>query len=394
LKTTVWILGDQLTPAAASLAGMTADRTVVLMIESLGRAGKLAYHKQKLTFLWSAMRHFAMELRALGYTVDYYTAQPAFKPALQQHIETYHPQGFRLMEPAEYSGGRKLPAMLQSMGLHVELVPNNMFVSDRAEFRQWAAGRKTLVMETFYRRMRHRTGLLMDGTKPAGGEWNYDKENRERPAAGHRFPEIPTYAPDAITRDVMELVERVFPDNFGSLTNFWLPVTRRDTRSFFADFLENRLDMFGPYEDAVVTGERALYHSLLSTLLNVGLLEPLELCRQAESRYLAGQARLNSVEGFIRQIIGWREFVYQLYWLHMPGYPDRNHLSATLPLPEFYWSGDTDMACVAEAITMLHRYGGEPPYTATDDYRKFCPDCRGESAGCERVVLAGLCRCF
>jgi deoxyribodipyrimidine photolyase-related protein len=232
-----------------------------------------------------------------------------------------------------------------------------MFLSDRADFARWAKDKTTLLLESFYRRMRRQTELLMAGGEPEGGEWNYDKQNRERPPVGHQFPEVPRYQPDEITRQVMAQMEREFPGNFGELEPFWLPVTRADATAFFEDFLDNRLDLFGPYEDAIVTGEPAMYHSLLSSLLNIGLLEPLELCRRAEERYHEGRARLNSVEGFIRQIIGWREFVYQVYHHHMPGYLETNYFEADLPLPDFYWTGETDMFCIADAVKTLQQYG-------------------------------------
>ncbi len=356
-KITVWILGDQLTPDISSLADLDPAACDILMIESLSRARALPYHKQKLTFIWSAMRHFAEELRELGYTVDYYEAQPTLKAALDEHLDKHQPAQFRLMETAEYGRAARLADLLEAQGLEVEITPNNMFLSDREDFAEQAEGKKQLLLENFYRRMRRQTGLLMADDDPAGGEWNYDKENRQTPPADHTFPSMPRYEPDEITQAVMDLVEREFPDNFGELDSFWLPVTRAQANDFFEDFLDRRLDLFGPYEDAIVMGQPSLYHSQISPLLNVGLLEPLDLCRRVEARYQAGQARLNSVEGFIRQIIGWREFLYQVYHLQMPGYLQTNHFGADLPLPDFYWSAETDMACVADAVTTLQKYG-------------------------------------
>ena len=356
-KTTIWILGDQLNPEISSLAGIDKAECVVLLIESLARARQRPYHKQKLVFIWSAMRHFAQELRELGYQVDYYEAQPNLKTGLKAHFKKYRPGRLRLMETAEHGRSGHLAGIIETYNIPVDLTPNNMFLSRQAEFAHSARNKKSLVMENFYRQMRRRTGLLMKGDKPEGGQWNYDKLNRQRPPADHIFPQIPRYAPDQITKGVIELVKREFSEHFGELDHFWLPVTRQDAHHFAHDFFENRLDLFGPYEDAIVVGQPGLYHSLLSPLLNVGLLEPLELCRQAEARYKARQARLNSVEGFIRQIIGWREFMYQVYHLQMPDYLKANHFKADLPLPDFYWSGETDMRCVAEAINNLRVYG-------------------------------------
>ncbi len=354
---TAWILGDQLSLTGAALAAIDKDRDVVLMIESLGRARRRPYHWQKLVFVWSAMRHFAEELEGQGYTVDYHRWQPGAAPALQAHLDRHHPSRLYLMDTAEHGRAAALSALAKRLGAAIEVTPNNLFLSDRAAFQEWALGKKTLIMETFYRRMRRQTGLLMDGNDPEGGAWNFDKENRERPPAGHDFPTIPRYEPDAITRGVIDYVNAEFAGHFGEPGDFAWPVTRADAAAFAADFLARRLDLFGPYEDAIVVGERALYHSLLSPLINVGLLDPLALCRQAEQRYYAGQARLNSVEGFIRQLIGWREFVYQVYHLAMPGYPARNFLDADIALPDFYWTADTRMRCVADAVSNLRRTG-------------------------------------
>ncbi len=215
LKTTVWILGDQLNPEISSLAGVDKAESVLLMIESLARARQRPYHKQKLVFIWSAMRHFAQELRELGYRVDYYEAQPNLKAGLESHFKKYRPGQIRLMETAEYDRGARLADILKKYNVPVEVTPNNMFLSHRAEFARSARGKKSLLMEQFYRQMRRQTGLLMDGDRPEGGQWNYDKLNRQRPPADHLFPQIPRYPPDQLTRAVIELVEREFPEHFG-----------------------------------------------------------------------------------------------------------------------------------------------------------------------------------
>jgi deoxyribodipyrimidine photolyase-related protein len=357
VTTTVWILGDQLHPRISALAGLDPSACVVLMIESLARARQLPYHKQKLAFLWSAMRHFADELRHLGYTVDYYPAQPNFTTGLRAHLDRHQPTTVRLMQSAEHGGSARLAELVVRQGVTAEITPNRMFLSDRAEFARMARGRQALSFDNFYRRMRRKTGLLMNEAAPEGGEWSADRLSRERPPAGHAFPPIPRFTPDAITADVIALVAREFPSHFGTLDGFGWPVTRADADRFLEDFLDHRLDLFGPYQDAIAVGQGALYHSLLAPLLNAGLLEPLDACRRAEARYRAGQARLGSVEGFIRQIIGWREFVYQVYHLKMPGYLALNYFGADLPLPRFYWTGDTRMACIADAVRSVQQHG-------------------------------------
>ena len=354
---TIWILGDQLRTDHGALANLAPSECVVFMVESLQRARALPYHKQKLALVWSAMRHFAEELRAAGYTVDYHAAQPDARTALEAHLAAYQSQRLRLMETAEHGRSWRLADLARALGVEVEITPNTMFLSDQDEFEAWAAEKSSVRMETFYHRMRRRTGFLMDGDEPVGGAWNYDKQNRETPPRDYDFPEVPRYPPDAITREVLDMVAREFPHHFGALDGFAWPVTRADAEAFAQDFFEHRLDCFGPYEDAMVAGERVLCHSLLSPLVNIGLLDPLALCREAERRYHAGEARLNSVEGFIRQLIGWREFVYCVYRWQMPGYLDVNHFDADVPLPDFYWSGETRMACVAEAVRTLLQHG-------------------------------------
>jgi deoxyribodipyrimidine photolyase-related protein len=287
------------------------------MVESMEHARRLPFHKQKLVLVWSAMRHFAEELRSLGYTVDYHSSAPDFRQALHEHIERHRPGQMRIMETAEYGLSYRISEIAEEMGLSAEITTNNMFLSDRYSFQSAAEGKKSLIMETFYRKMRVQTELLMDDDKPVGGKWNYDKLNRRPASSDLIFPGVPEFAPDKITLEVKDIVEKEFPDHFGSCGNFSWPVTHSDANVFFRDFLENRLDLFGPYEDAMVSVERVLYHSLISPLINIGLLDPLEICHMVEERYYQGKARLNSVEGFIRQIIGWREFVYQIYhWIH------------------------------------------------------------------------------
>lgn len=350
---TAWVLGDQLTPEAGCLEGIQPGKGVVLMAESIEHCRRLPFHKQKLVLVWSAMRHFADELRSKGYEVDYYEAEPSFEAALAKHKKRISPGCVRLMDTAESGLGERLAGAARKQGLTVDLTPNTLFLSGKEAFQKEAKGKSSRVMEAFYRNMRRQTGLLMDGDKPLGGKWNYDKENRQPPDADLTFPPVPSCPPDKTTADVRKQVEKHFPDHFGSADGFAWPVTRRDAERFLADFIEHRLARFGPFQDAMVSGQRTLFHSLLSPLLNLGLLEPLAVCRAAEKGYQEGGAPLNSVEGFIRQVIGWREFVYQVYHWRMPDYAAMNHLGADLPLPGFYWTAETEMRCVREAVEAL-----------------------------------------
>jgi deoxyribodipyrimidine photolyase-related protein len=198
--------------------------------------------------------------------------------------------------------------------------------------------------------MRKQHRVLMDGDEPAGREWNFDKSNRKPAPAGLRVPRVPAFAPDAITRAAMEDVEAVFPTHPGTTAGFDLPVTRADARAALADFIQHRLPRFGDYEDAMVTGQPVLFHSLLSAPLNAGLLSPLECVHAAEKAYETGGAPLNCVEGFVRQILGWREYVYGIYWSFMPEYRDRNARKSEHDLPDWFWSGDTDLNCLRQCV--------------------------------------------
>ena len=245
------------------------------------------------------------------------------------------------------------------MRLEVEVRPDSRFLCSTEEFKKWAGGRKQLRMEYFYREMRKQYRILVDDAgQPVGGRWNYDAENRKSPPRGLRGPKRISHPRDQITRDVLDLVGKRFPDHFGRLEPFHFAVTADQARIELDHFIANLLPHFGDYQDAMVADEPYLYHSLISTYLNAGLLLPLETCRKAEEAYRAGTAPLNAVEGFIRQILGWREFVRGVYWLHMPDYGEMNFLEAREPLPDFYWSGKTRMACVAEAVahTRDHAY--------------------------------------
>ena len=349
----ILILGDQLTPDISSLRGVRPDETVVLMAEVAGEASYVRHHKKKIAFLFSAMRHFAEELRAVGWQVDYVRLDDADNNgslagevlrAAERHGVTY----VRVTEPGEWRVLQDLQAL--DTALDIEILPDDRFIASPAEFESWAEGRKALRMEYFYREMRRKTGLLMDGSEPAGGQWNFDHDTRKAAARDLLMPQPLRFASDAITREVLDLVNARFADHFGTLEPFWFATTRADAEAAFAHFLKTALPHFGDYQDAMLAGEKFLYHAVVSLYLNCGLLNPLEMCRAVEAEYRAGRAPLNAAEGFIRQIIGWREYVRGIYWREGPGYVRRNALGATRPLPGFYWSADTKMACVKACV--------------------------------------------
>ena len=350
------LLGDQLTRDLASLRGRAKDDTVILMAELWDEATYVRHHKQKIALIFSAMRHFAEELEDAGWSVDYIRLTDSdnagdFTGEVARAIERHDPRAVHVTHSGEWRVQQAIEHWPEKFACKVEIHEDDRFLCPLPEFRDWAQDRGTLRMENFYRDMRRRTGLLMtaDG-KPVGGEWNYDKLNRESPDEGLDPPPRPTFAPDGITSEVIALVEERFGGHFGSLESFGWPVTREQAEAAADAFFAERLARFGPYQDAMVHGQDDLYHSMLSTSLNLGLLDPLDLCRRAEALYEAGEAPINSVEGFIRQIIGWREYVRGFYWQFMPGLAEANAMEAHRPLPEFYWTGETDMRCLVDCI--------------------------------------------
>lgn len=355
------VLGDQLSVDLSALVDIDPGRDTVLMMEVADEGTYVRHHKQKIVLVLSAMRHFAETLRQRGVTVDYVELDAAentggFTSEVVRAIARLRPGRIVVTEPSEW----RVQALVESWGgltgTPVEVRDDDRYFASRARFAAWAEGRDSWRMEHFYREMRREHGLLMDGGQPAGGEWNYDQANRKRLPAGTDLPARRRFQPDMVTRAVMALVERHFPKHFGMLDDFGWPVTRADALRALDDFLAHGLPNFGDYQDAMKAGVPFLFHSLLAPALNLGLLSPREVCAAAEAAWRSGAAPLNAVEGFVRQILGWREYVRGVYWSLMPGYADRNALQATRHLPAFYWTGHTDMRCLREAIGSTKRY--------------------------------------
>lgn len=351
----IFILGDQLSPSLSSLNGFDPDRDIVLMCEVAEEATYVRHHKKKMVFILSAMRHFAEELRAKGISVRYVRLDDrensgSFTRELERAVTALKPERVIVTEASERRVLEAMQTWQEALGLPVDIREDDRFLASHAMFRNWAEGRRELTMEYFYREMRRKTGLLMEGDRPAGGRWNFDAENR-KPASGNLFRAArPAIALDAITKEVANLVEARFPTHMGSTDGFWLAVTRADAERHADAFMEEFLPRFGETQDAMLAEDPFLNHALLSPYINVGLLDPLELCRAAERAWHQGRAPINAVEGFIRQIIGWREYIHGIYWLAGPGYEHRNALEATRPLPQFFWSGETQMRCLSIAI--------------------------------------------
>ena len=356
------VLGDQLSENLSSLRDLGQD-DVVLMAEVMDECSYVPHHVHKITLVLSAMRHFADGLRSRGVRVDYRRLDdPENTNSLRgEAIRAAAEHGATeivVTEPGEYRVLADMRSWPEGAGCPVDIRADDRFLCCIGQFRDWAAGRKSLRMEFFYRDMRRSHGILLDNEEPAGGQWNYDHENRKKLPKSVVVPPTPRFTPDAITCETMALVADRFPDNMGDVNNFALPVTRAEALEMLEDFIAHRLAEFGDWQDAMKTDNPHLFHSLVSTSLNLGLLSPLEICQRAEAAYRKGAAPLNAVEGFIRQILGWREYVRGIYWTQMPEYLERNALGAQAELPAWYWTGAPDMACLCDALaqTLTHGY--------------------------------------
>ncbi|REL24315.1 cryptochrome/photolyase family protein [Rhodohalobacter sp. SW132] len=342
----VFILHDQLNLKVWP-EWIRKEKPLLIFMESRKKGEEIPHHKMKAAFVLSSMRHFALECKEDGFPVLYHSTSAHFDDGLKELI---NPGKTKLwfMTPSEWDSRERLRNHQKSFGDSVTEIPNNFFFADPDEWKHKIdSGYR---MEYFYREMRKKTGYLMNGDNPEGGEWNYDDQNRESLPKNHPVPDIPTFEPDEITEEVINMVQEYFPDHFGELDHFPYAVTRVQALELLEDFIENRLDEFGPYEDALKTGNHKLFHSQLSLYLNNGLLTPQEVCEKALEAYDKGDARLNSVEGFIRQILGWREFIRIYYEAMMPDVRDANHFGFENKLPDMYWTGDTKMRCMAESI--------------------------------------------
>lgn len=362
MKSLILVLGDQLSPQIAALNGAARERDIVLMAEVAEETRYAPHHKQKVAFILAAMRHFAQDLRARDFKVDYiFLDDPAntgsFTAEVARAIARHRPDRIVATWPGEWRILEMMRAWPQQFAIPVEIREDDRFMCAREDFRRWARDRKNLRMEFFYRDMRRKSGILMDGGEPVGGQWNFDAQNRRALPQDHVAPARLRFDPDPQTQAVIDLVGRRCADHFGSLEEFGWPVTRAQALQSLDHFIASALPLFGDYQDAMRTGESFLYHSMLSAALNIGLLTPMEVCRRAEEAFHQGCAPLNSVEGFIRQILGWREFVHGLYWLHMPAYAQTNALDAQRELPDFYWTGETAMACVKDVVETTRRHG-------------------------------------
>ncbi|MDQ0516816.1 cryptochrome/photolyase family protein [Kaistia geumhonensis] len=361
IRNLVLLLGDQLTRGISALQGFDPERDRILMAELAEETSYVPHHVQKIVLVLSAMRHFAEELRNEGLPLDYVALEDdgnsgSFTGELARAVKRLDPERIIVTEPGEWRLREVMEGWTERFARPVEIRPDTRFFASRERFASWAKGRRSFRMEHFYREMRRETGILMEGETPSGGRWNFDAENRKALPKGERVPRRHRVEPDAVTRAVIDMVRRRFPDNFGDLDGFGWAVTRKDALDALDRFVAELLPRFGDYQDAMKRGAPFLFHAVLSPYLNIGLLTAGEVCTAAETAWRDGRAPLNAVEGFVRQILGWREYVRGVYWLRMPDYPESNVLGADRPLPDFYWTGETDMACMAEAVAATRRH--------------------------------------
>ncbi len=365
-RTLVLVLGDQLSPTSPALQGLDATRDAVLMIEAPGEATQVWSHQARIALFLSAMRHFRDELRERGFTVHYVALDDSLcvslNERLREQLQRLQPSTLRVLEAGEWRLQQDIEAAARDAGVALRVLDDTHFMCSRADFKRWSAkyGRQ-LRMEFFYREMRRQNRVLLDAQgQPEGGQWNFDADNRKAyPKGGPGLiPPAESFEPDAITRQVFDEVQQRFAEHPGSLQSFMWPVTRAQALLALQTFIDARLANFGEHQDAMWTATPFGWHSLLSTSLNLHLLDPREGIAAAEAAYRAGRVPLASAEGFIRQVLGWREFIRGVYWLDMPGLAEANHFKHTRALPRWYWTGQTQMACLRDTLqqTLQHGY--------------------------------------
>jgi deoxyribodipyrimidine photolyase-related protein len=364
LRNLIVVLGDQLDLDAAAFDAFDARVDAVWMAEVDDESTHVWSSKPRTAMFIAAMRHFALALqsadRPLHYTrLDAPGNAGSLAAQLQADILRLKPAGLVMTAPGDWRVLQAIKAVAQAKTLPLDIREDRHFFCSIADFAAHAKGRKSLRMEYFYREQRKRHQILMQGDEPVGEQWNFDADNREAfGAAGPgTVPPRAVFEPDAVTREAIALVDARFAGHPGRLGSFAWPVTRAQALLSLQVFISERLPLFGRYQDAMWPGDPWLYHAHLSAALNLKLLNPREVVAAAEAAYRDGHAPLSSVEGFIRQILGWREYTRGVYWTRMPAYLDGNALDAQQDLPAWFWTGATDMACLRDALAQTLEHG-------------------------------------
>lgn len=360
----ILVLGDQLGWDNPALADFDPAQDRVLMIEADSEADEVWNHKARIAIFLSGMRHFANEahrrkMPCIYMKVDEPDVPADFAGRLAHALQAHRPKALVVME----AGAWRMEKLIEGAAEHAQVllrwVGDSHFLCTRAEFAKWAGDKKELRMEFFYREMRKRHGILMEGKEPIGGQWNYDAENRK--GFGAKGPGVipppARFAPDRVTQDVIDMVNTRFAQHPGTLDHFAWPVTREDALVALQHFIDQRLENFGAWQDAMWTTLPFGWHALVGSSLNLHLLNPREVVVAAQQAYHARGLPLASVEGFIRQVLGWREFIRGVYWQDMPHMAEANHYGHTRDLPKWYWTGDTHMACMQATIGQSLQHG-------------------------------------
>ncbi len=350
----ILVLGDQLSFNNPAVANANPETDRFLLAEVAEEAGYVPHNRHKIALIFSAMRHFRDALRARGFCVHYIEfaeGVASLQAAVAQVSAALDCRVVRVCEPGEYRLRQAMAGWEAALGIQLEMLEDTRFLASHEDFRGWAKGRKQLRMEYFYRIMRRRYNLLLEAdAQPAGGRWNYDQENRVGWRRQREIPPRQALQQSDTTREVLRLVAEAFPNNPGELAQFNYACTATAAKAEFDWFLEHALGDFGRYQDALVEESPWVFHGKLSMYLNIGLLEPLELCREVEQAWRDERCSLSAAEGFIRQSLGWREYVRGIYWLKMPDYAEGNSFAAHTPLPAFFWTAQTDLRCLQRAL--------------------------------------------
>lgn len=357
MRNLILVLGDQLNDDAAAFEGFDPSRDWIWMAEVMAESTQVWSSKPRIAVFLSAMRHFRTQLSGRGWPLTYRELDdPENRGTLARELdallEQKAPQKIIITVPGDWRVLQDIRRVAGEHDIPLEVRDDLSFFSTVQEFAAFAQGRRQIRMEYWYRSLRKQHDILMDQGEPVGGQWNFDVDNRQHFGKGGPL-DLPTplaFPPDLLTQKVLDLVETHFPNHPGSLERFSWPMTPEEAHRALWDFLDHRLPQFGPYEDAMWQGEPFLYHSQLSMALNLKLLSAREVVAAVETRFREGQIALSSAEGFIRQVLGWREYVRGIYWTQMPGYRELNALDAPHDLPDFFWTAKTDMHCLSECL--------------------------------------------
>ena len=357
----ILVLPEHLSRSVSSIRFIQKEEDTVLFLELERELSVVNQHKKKILFLLSSMRHFAKEMEKDGFNVDYRKLDDSgnsglLEEEIKRALGNVDFEKLIVSKPADYNVFSRLCNFSKKIGVALEVLEDDRFLCNQSDFEKFSRGKKSLRMEFFYRQMRRTNGILMDSDKPVEGRWNFDSDNRKFPRKGIESKPDILLKPDKITNELIGIIEKKFPKNFGEVENFNFAVTRNQALSALKHFIKHSLPAFGDYQDAMLEGENRMRHSQIGMYLNNGLLLPVECVKMAEEAYRSRHAPINSVEGFIRQILGWREFIRGVYWLKMPMYADSNFLECDRKLPQFFWNGDTKMNCLRQCIKETKKY--------------------------------------